>query len=290
MDNSWIIDQCAEMTESLSSKVNMIAIQDCVGKNAGILRHGAFYPHLHDSWEVKYLVDAKNGRYVENGDDMSLPAIVVVPPRVTHFGVPRGWRGKLLAVMLDQNQFVIACRGAIGDGQLIVDDCQLAALEKAALTSPEIIFAKIYDAMSENDVAATKYAVQLLRFFFQALIRVFRRGDNMGVPAASRRDPVGDAIKYINANYYRADFTVGDIADHVGLSVNHLSVLFKRETGTTLRKELVDVRLKKASALLFDGGRSIKEISHLTGWRDQLYFSKCFRKAYGTPPSMIGVQ
>ncbi len=44
------------------------------------------------------------------------------------------------------------------------------------------------------------------------------------------------------------------------------------------------IRLQRATQLLEDGNLYISEIGYMTGFNNQKYFSKCFRKAYGVGP------
>ena len=105
------------------------------------------------------------------------------------------------------------------------------------------------------------------------------------VATIETKDPVANAKSFIHAYYYRPELTVRHVADHAGVSPPHLSVLFRKRHQTTVRQTIVATRLKKARELLQRGRHSVKEVSFLTGWNNPLYFSKCFKKAFGYSPS-----
>lgn len=65
----------------------------------------------------------------------------------------------------------------------------------------------------------------------------------------------------------------------------YLSKLFKDETGENFIDFVTALRLEKARSLLTGSELSIKEISHETGYSDQNYFSKLFRRKFGITPT-----
>lgn len=90
-------------------------------------------------------------------------------------------------------------------------------------------------------------------------------------------------MKYINKNY-SSDISLKSIADNFYLNPSYVSQLFKKETGTTYSKYLVQLRIEKAKELLQNSGLSISEISEATGFNDYFYFLKTFKKMVGVSP------
>lgn len=90
---------------------------------------------------------------------------------------------------------------------------------------------------------------------------------------------------YIEDNYSREDFSFQDAADHVNLSVPHLSRMFRKEMGVTFIDYLTSVRIRKAIELLHNGELKIYEIAELTGYANQHYFSNVFKKNLGVSPA-----
>ena len=50
---------------------------------------------------------------------------------------------------------------------------------------------------------------------------------------------------------------------------------------------MTEYRLEKAKEMLTDSDLKIKEIALYTGYQDELYFSKVFKKKYGVSPRMF---
>ena len=98
------------------------------------------------------------------------------------------------------------------------------------------------------------------------------------------------ACDYIERQYYHGDLTVEKIAAHLGITAGHLANLFKNESLGTVRQYLIKTRLKHAERLLRTGRYTVKDITELTGWNSQFYFSNCFKKHYKMPPSAMPLQ
>ena len=79
-------------------------------------------------------------------------------------------------------------------------------------------------------------------------------------------------------------FTLPEMAERCGCSVNHLLRLFREFYACTPHRKLIDCRMKKAAELLFRPELSIKEIAALTGCSGALNFSTGFRKFFGISP------
>lgn len=77
------------------------------------------------------------------------------------------------------------------------------------------------------------------------------------------------------------------LAGCCGISKRYLHTLFAN-IGTTFGRELLDMRLDRAKAMLEDprhGGRSIADISFECGFVEQSHFARCFRRRYGASPT-----
>lgn len=75
-----------------------------------------------------------------------------------------------------------------------------------------------------------------------------------------------------------------DIAQHVGLSEDHLTSCFRRELGTTPIAYLQRYRINQSKRLLKESGQSITEIASDVGFSDSGYFSRIFHRETGISP------
>lgn len=91
------------------------------------------------------------------------------------------------------------------------------------------------------------------------------------------------ALEYIRKNFSE-DVGAQEIADHIGISRDHLRHLFKEETGQTVLDALTAVRIDQSKKMLDEGKYKIYEIAELVGYRNSQYFSQVFRKSTGMTP------
>lgn len=91
------------------------------------------------------------------------------------------------------------------------------------------------------------------------------------------------AIRYISHNFSR-NLTLDEVADHVHLNPAYFSTLFKQSTGSSFKEYLNMVRIEESKRLLSNTDYSIIDISLATGFEDQSYFSKVFKKYTGLTP------
>lgn len=89
---------------------------------------------------------------------------------------------------------------------------------------------------------------------------------------------------YIHDNYDRR-LPLSELADHVQLNPQYLSVLFKKETGSSISDYLSEIRISKAKALLRNTNITILEAAETVGYADARYFSRVFKTRVGMRPT-----
>ncbi|MDQ0862097.1 response regulator [Bacillus sp. V2I10] len=102
-------------------------------------------------------------------------------------------------------------------------------------------------------------------------------------------NPIEKAKKFIDL-YYQEPITLEQVADHVKLSPTYFTKLFKETSQTTFIDYLTEARLAKARQLLNENTYSLKEISHMIGYKDPNYFSRVFKKHYLISPKQFNKQ
>ena len=84
----------------------------------------------------------------------------------------------------------------------------------------------------------------------------------------------------------QAGLTQQAVAERCFVSREHLSRIFKKETGFGFNEYLNLYRLKKANAILTKNPKSrVSRVSARCGFNDSNYFSKQYKKIYGVAPS-----
>lgn len=69
------------------------------------------------------------------------------------------------------------------------------------------------------------------------------------------------------------------------LSSRRFNDLFRRHFDVTPNSYLLNLKINRAKVLLKTNGISISSIAYMSGFNDIGYFSKCFKKLTGVPPS-----
>jgi AraC-like DNA-binding protein len=232
--------------------------------------------HVHSYWEVKAFPDGN--------ETNPNPFIMLVPPNVIHdstqnmfseeFNFVLGFMQPRISLQLKSGERLCLfsqvddlCPGGING---ILDRIQ-------TLLSGDIdknILEKFLNDLIASILAAVEIA-------FESAPDIEARH---GFPLIER------ACDYIERQYYHGELTVEKIAEHLGITAGHLANIFKKESLGTVRQYLIRTRLKHAERLLKTGRYTVKDITELTGWNSQFYFSNCFKKHYKIPPSAVPVQ
>lgn len=93
------------------------------------------------------------------------------------------------------------------------------------------------------------------------------------------------SLDIIEDNISDPRFGVDQMADLMGMSRASLHRKLKTITGFPPSEFIRNIRLRKAAALLNSKADSVTQIGIAVGFEDQSYFSKCFKKQFGVPPS-----
>lgn len=97
------------------------------------------------------------------------------------------------------------------------------------------------------------------------------------------------AVSYLRDHIYDSELKTDDLHRLCGISGTYFRQIFVSRYGMTPQNYILSKRLAHARAILGSGDyHSVAEVALSVGFRDPLYFSKVFKKAYGTTPSKAG--
>ncbi len=113
-------------------------------------------------------------------------------------------------------------------------------------------------------------------------IEAIERGGTEGGEAAID-DRIWKATRVLAEESWRP-LRVADLAARSGLSPSRFAHLFREQTGMSPMRFLERERLRRASNLLRATGMTVGEVAARTGFDDALYFSRRFKKEFGTAP------
>ena len=84
--------------------------------------------------------------------------------------------------------------------------------------------------------------------------------------------------------YYNSELSLSYLAQTCSVSENHLSAIFKKETGMTVTDCINETRIRQSIILLNATQLSISEIASRCGFSDANYFARMFKKRQGKTP------
>jgi len=110
------------------------------------------------------------------------------------------------------------------------------------------------------------------------------------VQNSADQDFLDKAIRIVFENLENAEFDVSQFCLQMNTSKTLLYSKLKSLTGQSATEFVRNIRLKEAKKMLLNNVHqlTIAEISYKVGFNDPLYFSRCFRKYFGFPPSEVG--
>ena len=94
---------------------------------------------------------------------------------------------------------------------------------------------------------------------------------------------VQNALNYIQKNF-REEWTIADLASYCHLSAGRLSVLFKKNMGSSPMSLRDSLRMADACSLLRNSQKSVSQIGEELGYTDPMHFSRRFSDLIGQSP------
>jgi len=98
-----------------------------------------------------------------------------------------------------------------------------------------------------------------------------------------------NCLNYIKSSY-NTNISIDMLADELEVSRSYLTTRFKAETGFTISKYIVNMRMTRAKTLLASTDQPINDIAISIGYQDVFYFSKTFKKNIGISPTEYRIQ
>ena len=99
---------------------------------------------------------------------------------------------------------------------------------------------------------------------------------------------IDPAVEYLKKHIYNSAFKINKLHRLCGISDTYFRKIFMERFNMTPQEYVVAERMSYAKSIIESGDyETIKEVSELVGYNDQLHFSKTFKKYYGYSPSNI---
>ena len=147
--------------------------------------------------------------------------------------------------------------------------------------SPKI--KSLFDKMVEKDITKAPFLQYSLACLLEEILLTIavERVRNSGYRTFK------NSIKYIHANYTEK-IKIPYLAQLEGLSNSRYITLFSKEMGKTPSEYILSLRLGRACDLLSTTNMEISAVGASSGYNDQYFFSKIFKKHMGMSPQEYG--
>ena len=210
------------------------------------------------------------GTIIINGNKFS------VTPRSCYFLLP----GDIVTHVNDAKESREGYFCAV-DGELVASVIKKVGIDSKNPFAPSEAFDEIYGHLrslylskDESDPGAELRQVSHIYGILGALLRSEKNTDkNMWIQKA---------IGYMET-YYPEDISVATLAAQIGLDRSYFSTLFKTQMGISPHTYLTRLRVRKAAALIDEGGYSMTEIAYAVGLAPQ-NFARVFQRESGKTP------
>lgn len=98
-------------------------------------------------------------------------------------------------------------------------------------------------------------------------------------------DTLSDRIAQYLKNHLTTAFLAKDLEQEFYLSYKYMAYVFKKEKQMPMQKYHTMLRMEEAGRMLRSTLLSVGEISERIGYKDMLYFSRCFHQYMGMSPT-----
>ncbi len=155
---------------------------------------------------------------------------------------------------------------------------------KDVIFAPEMksLFTESYEA-PDSQVGKVGYEAFLAANLWHMLAMILNSVQETEIDANVYAKSAVDIME----SEYSTGITVTEIAERLHLNRSYFSVIFKKYTGVSPAKYLIDIRMKRALFLMNDLGYSVSVTALSVGFADVFGFSRAFKKYYGKSPNLF---
>ncbi len=125
---------------------------------------------------------------------------------------------------------------------------------------------------------------EVLGLVIVATTEYTKRVHEIKTTAAAKYSPAVALCLTCITEHIHENITLEELSKACGFSREHLSRVFRRETGTTVKKYYLRKKMELAAYLLLYSKKSILDIAYFLGFSSHGRFSGYFRQQFGTTP------
>lgn len=245
----------------------------------------------HEELEIKYFTSGSSSMLI-NTKSITAHAgdIIIVNPYEYHANIAAGECGGEYYLFMLGLDFLTSERFDRLDLRrlLLGERVRFRNLVRKNARAVEILL-RIADEMKyrqkEYELAVRGLVTELFAVFLRSEIECVISEETLNDNIKFYRS-IEPALSVIRTNYI-SDISVEKLASVCGMSKFYFCRVFKRATGLTAIQYLTEHRLGIADMLLKNSDLSITQVANRTGFDDESYFSRCYKKSRGISPKEL---
>lgn len=271
------LDSKKELLFAISndSAVNVLDLQPRVPDSV------CFTAHWHERMELNYVISGSMTARIGGREVVVCEGCVaIVPPGRLHWG-KAGENGVVYrTIMFDVSEFFNKC----GATEKLIAPVADQHVEFLPVTDDKRITSAL-DRLIEEYTNGDSYASMLIiSKIYEILGLLYRCCLTEKAPVIFRMKSLKMITQYIS-EHFTEELTLDKLSRKFGYDRSYFCRTFKSVTGLSPINYINISRLEKAKNMLSQSDTKISEISLLCGFSDPNYFSRCFKRQFGTSPS-----
>lgn len=150
-------------------------------------------------------------------------------------------------------------------------------------TNSEAILNEFKSAVRHYTAKTPLCDMAIRRHLYGILLKLQAEADKKYVPSGTKA-LIAPAIDEIHAHYPDRELSVRELADRCGISEAYFRRIFAGIYGVSPARYIKQLKLTRAEELIRSGLYTIREAGMLSGFGDECYFSREFKKHFGASP------
>ncbi|MGL1890873.1 MAG: AraC family transcriptional regulator [Spirochaetaceae bacterium] len=223
--------------------------------------------HLHDGYEILYVVSGKRDMFIEDKVlHMTSGDIVLIPPNTLHKSFNNYDGSEIYSLYLNS-----------------ISGISIEKLFLLRSTQISDIILKIDKEFKNNEIAANQLINALGLKLFIYILRKSFQNEVLDIKVVNCNKTIQQIVKYINQKY-QEELNLKFLSKEFNLSQGHLSRSFKKHTGFSLIDYINHIRIQKSNELLLKSNHTISYICYFCGFGSLTNFGRLFKKLNGKSP------
>lgn len=257
-----------------------------------ITERTAFVPQIdqtfHEAIEIKYFYEGSSTLMIGSDVFSTQPGdIVVINPYEFHSTIDVGInKGRYHLINLTPDFFVENNPNGLNLRHLLLGKgiC-FKNLIRENETLQRILGSVIEELQKKEPSYKLMVQCLMTEFFLHLMRHCVDEEKNNRIPDKHIKyyQMIEPALQLMYSSYAQK-LTLDQMASTCGMSKYHFCRIFQQSTGMTAMQYLNSHRLKIANVLMTNTDKNIAEVAEASGFLDEGYFCRCYKKMYGISP------